>query len=84
VSRSRPLAGGRRRKALLNMLTVANGPEPRKIHALDAALNVLPFPNAAGDPYSVLTARMVVERFRRGELPEGVLVALLASAGLQP
>jgi hypothetical protein len=68
----------------MNMLTVANGPEPRKIYALDAASNVLPFPSAAGDPYSVLTARIVVERFRRGELPEAVLLALMASAGLRP
>ena len=68
----------------MNMLTVANGPEPRNVRALDAASNVIPFPNAAGDPYSALTARMVVERFRRGELPEAVLLALMASAGLRP
>jgi hypothetical protein len=84
VSRSRPLAGGRRRKALKNVLTVANGPEPRNMRALDVASSVIPFPNATGDPYSVLTARMVVERFRRGELPEAILLALMASAGLQP
>ena len=68
----------------MNMLTIPNGREPRNIHALDAASNVIPFPNAAGDPFSALTARMVVERFRRGELPEAVLLALMASAGLRP
>jgi hypothetical protein len=68
----------------MNMLTVPEGPEPRKIHALDAASNVIPFPNAAADPFSALTAQMVVERFRRGELPEAILLALMASAGLRP
>ena len=68
----------------MNMLTVTESPEPRNPRALDAASNVLPFPNATGDPYSVLTARIVVERFRRGELPEAVLLALMASARLRP
>jgi hypothetical protein len=68
----------------MNMWTVANGPEPRNRRALDAASNVIPFPSVIGDPYSVLTARLVVERFRRGELPEAVLLALMASVGLRP
>jgi hypothetical protein len=68
----------------MNMWTVANGPEPRNPRVLDAASNVVPFPNVIGDPYSVLTARLVVERFRRGELPEAVLLALMACAGLRP
>ena len=62
----------------MNMWTVTNGPEPRNPRVLDAASNVV------GDPYSVLTARLVVERFRRGELPEAVLLALMACAGLRP
>lgn len=68
----------------MNMLTVPESPEPRKIHALDAASNVIPFPKVAGDPFGALTARMVVERFRRGELPEAILLALMVSAGLRP
>jgi hypothetical protein len=64
--------------------TIPKRSEQHKIHALDAASNIIPFPNAARDPYSALTARIVVERFRRGELPEAVLLALMASAGLQP
>jgi hypothetical protein len=66
------------------MLTLMESPEPRNVRALDVGSNVIPFPNAAGDPFSALTARMVVERFRRGDLPEAALVALLAGVGLQP
>ena len=68
----------------MNMLTISDAPAHRNIHALNAASNIIPFPNAAADPFSALTARMVVERFRRGELPEAVLLALMASAGLRP
>ena len=68
----------------MNMRTIANGPEACNPRVLDAVSNVIPFPDATGDPYSVLTARIVVERFRRGELPEAVLLALMASAGLRP
>jgi hypothetical protein len=62
----------------MNMSTVPNGREPRNPRALDAASNVIPFPKVTGDPFGALTAGMVVERFRRGELP------LLSSAGLRP
>jgi hypothetical protein len=68
----------------MNMRTVTKGREPRNPRAHDAASNVIPFPTVAADPFSALTARMVVERFRRGELPEAILLALLASAGLRP
>jgi hypothetical protein len=68
----------------MNMLTVTESPEPRKIHGLDAASNVLPFPNATEDPFGTLTARLVIERFREGTLPEAVVVALLSGAGLRP
>ena len=68
----------------MNMLTVPESPEPHKIHALNAASNVIPFPKRPADPYNTLTAQLVVERSRRGELPEAVLLALMASAGLHP
>jgi hypothetical protein len=35
-------------------------------------------------PFDALTARLVIDQYRRGVLPEAVLVALLAGAGLQP
>ena len=38
-------------------------------------------PSAAFDS---LTAALVLERFRSGTLDEGVFLALMASAGLQP
>jgi hypothetical protein len=66
------------------MWTVTESPEPRNPRALDAASNVIPFPNATADPFGALTARMVVERFRRGDLPEAILLALMASVGLWP
>lgn len=31
-----------------------------------------------------LTARLVIDQYRAGTLPEGVIVALLANAGLHP
>lgn len=66
------------------MTTVANGREPRNPRALDPASNVILFPNATtGDPFSALTARMVVERFRRGELPEAILLALISLSPLR-
>jgi hypothetical protein len=68
----------------MNMLTVMESFEPRNVPTLDVASNVIPFLNAAGDPFSALTARMVVERFRRGDLPEAILLALMASVGLWP
>ena len=84
MSRLRPLEGDRTRKALMNMLTVTKGREPRNPRAHDAASNVILFPTAAADPFSALTAGLVVERFGRGELPEAILLTLLASAGLRP
>jgi hypothetical protein len=66
----------------MKMLTVPESLEQRKIHALDA--NVIPFPNATGDPFGTFTARLVIERFREGTLPEAVVVALLSGAGLHP
>jgi hypothetical protein len=68
----------------MNMLIVPESPESRKIRALDAASNVIPFPNVTGDSFGNLTARLVIERFRAGTLPEAVVVALMASAGLRP
>jgi hypothetical protein len=38
----------------------------------------------AVSPFQQLTARMVLAQYRAGTLPEAVIVALLASAGLQP
>jgi len=35
-------------------------------------------------PFDQLTAALVLAQYRAGTLPEGVIVALLASAGLQP
>jgi hypothetical protein len=35
------------------------------------------------DPFKQLTARMVIAQYRAGILPEAVIVALLAGAGLQ-
>lgn len=35
-------------------------------------------------PFDRLTASLVVAQYRQGVLPEGVLVALLAGAGLRP
>ena len=70
---------------MISMLTGPNGREPRNPRALEAASNVIHFPIAAtGDPYSALTAQLVIERFRQGTLPEAVVVALLSGAGLRP
>ena len=35
-------------------------------------------------PFDGLTANLVLARFRDGTLPEGVFVAMMASAGLHP
>ena len=35
-------------------------------------------------PFDQLTARLVIAQYRAGTLAEGVLVALLAGAGLRP
>ena len=46
---------------------------------------VIPLPlKGKPDPFKQLTANLVIAQYRAGILPEGVLVALLASAGLQP
>jgi len=49
--------------------------------------NVFPLPlnlKPGPAPFERLTARVVLEQFRRGELPEPVLIALLAGVGLAP
>jgi hypothetical protein len=47
--------------------------------------NVIPLPRAGSvAPFDRLTATLVLEQYRAGTLPEGVIVALLASAGLYP
>ena len=46
--------------------------------------NVLPFPRrSASSPFDKLTAALVMERHRRGELDPAVLAALLAGVGLE-
>jgi hypothetical protein len=35
-------------------------------------------------PFDNLTATLVVDQYRRGVLPEGVILALLAAVGIQP
>ena len=37
-----------------------------------------------GGPFDQLTARLLLAQLRAGTLPEGVFVAMMASAGLQP
>ena len=51
-----------------------------------SAAKVIPLrPNLNyGVPFDRLTARLVIDQYRNGTLSEGVIVALLASAGLQP
>ena len=44
--------------------------------------NVIPL-RPRPSPFDQLTATLVVAQFRQGTLPEAVLVALLAGAGLQ-
>jgi hypothetical protein len=49
--------------------------------------NVIAFPgaNKPAKPFDTLTARLILEQHRRGELEEGVLLALLqAATGLRP
>jgi hypothetical protein len=52
--------------------------------------NVIPLRRKLDDriqsssPFDQLTAQVVLDQHRRGVLPEAVLVALLAGAGLQP
>ena len=46
---------------------------------------VLLRPNAnIGEPFDRMTARRVIDQYRAGTRPEGVIVALLANAGLHP
>ena len=46
---------------------------------------VIPFPaKVRPDPFKQLTANLVVAQYRAGTLPEAVIVALLAGAGLHP
>lgn len=49
----------------------------------NAEVIALPF-KVKLDPFKQLTANLVIVQYRAGTLPEGVLIALLASAGLQP
>jgi hypothetical protein len=51
-----------------------------------SSANVVDFPSKfnAASQFRQFTARTVLAQYRAGTLPEGVLVALLASAGLQP
>jgi hypothetical protein len=37
----------------------------------------------SGSPFDTLTSTLVLDQYRRGVLPEGVIAALLASVGLQ-
>jgi hypothetical protein len=37
-----------------------------------------------GSPFNSLTATLVIDQYRRGVLPEAVILALLAGAGIQP
>ena len=67
----------------MNMLTVTESPEPRNPRALDAASNVIPFPNVP-EIRNFLTAPILLQHFRRGELDEAVFLALMASAELRP
>lgn len=55
--------------------------------------NVIPLRPRAGSeissprhlvPFDNLTATLVLAQYRAGTLPEGVIVALLACAGMQP
>jgi hypothetical protein len=50
----------------------------------DAKVIPLPTARAKRDPFQHLTATLVIEQHRAGKLPEPVLVAQLACAGLQP
>jgi hypothetical protein len=71
----------------MNMLTVPEDPEPRKIHALDAASNVIPFPKASDrpvGPFERLSGTVALQQFRAGTLPEPVFVSFLVGLGLAP
>jgi hypothetical protein len=71
----------------MNMLTVPEDPEPRKIHALDAASNVIPFPKASDrpvGPFVRLSGTVALQQFRAGTLPEPVFVSFLVGLGLAP
>ena len=64
---------------------LARGPAPLDVGSINrrSAGNVTPLrPRPA--PFDQLTATLVVAQFRQGTLPEAVLLALLACAGLQP
>jgi hypothetical protein len=46
---------------------------------------VIPLPaKVRPDPFKQLTAKLVIAQYREGTLPEAVLLALMACAGLQP
>jgi hypothetical protein len=75
----------------------AGTPRPRRLAVDRARLaarrwkhrpggNVIPLPPRAASaaPFDELTTAIVLDQYRRGVLPEGVIVALLACAGLQP
>jgi hypothetical protein len=51
-----------------------------------SSANVILLPRNAntGHSFDRLTARLVIDQYRAGTLPEGVIVALLANAGLHP
>jgi hypothetical protein len=48
--------------------------------------NVVEFPRSSkrADPFGHLTARLIIAQHRAGTLQEGVLLYLLAGAGLRP
>jgi hypothetical protein len=71
----------------MNMSTVPNGREPRNPRALDAASNVIPFPNPSSEspgPFERLNGTLALEQFRAGTLPEAVFVSFLVGLGLAP
>jgi hypothetical protein len=53
-------------------------------HRPAPASNVIAFPGSTADPFGNLTAALVIAHHRSGTLPEGVVVALLAGAGMAP
>lgn len=44
----------------------------------------LPTAHNTRSPFDELTASLVLAQYRAGTLPEGVIVAMMASAGLRP
>lgn len=76
----------------MNMATTKNrwpGVAPRTsgsdLNSSSSANVILLRPNAnTCHSFDQLTARLVIDQYRAGILPEGVIVALLANAGLHP